>query len=127
MLLIRRFTALNLRSSTVRTLSTTSTFPRLFTKDHEWVQRTNSTTVKIGITDFAQKALGDIVYLETPDMDKIYKQSGTFEEFLLLIVETMGAVESVKAASDIYAPVSGRIVRVNDVLEADPSLAVSKG
>ncbi|RIB05273.1 glycine cleavage system H protein [Gigaspora rosea] len=81
-----------------------------FTKDHEWIDVENDLGT-IGITDYAQKALGDVVYVETPEIGTVVEQSGP-----------CGAVESVKAASDIYAPVSGEIVDVNKNLVETPGL-----
>lgn len=81
----------------------------LYTKDHEWV-KVNEETCLVGITDFAQKSLGDIVFVELPD-------EGT--EFAM--GENFGAIESVKAASDIYIPVSGKVLEVNNALNDDPS------
>ncbi len=79
-----------------------------FTKDHEWVRLENGNAV-CGISDHAQKALGDIVYVELPAMGKKVKQG-----------EQVAVVESSKAASEVYAPVSGEVVAVNDMLSADP-------
>ncbi|KAJ3210791.1 hypothetical protein HK099_008179, partial [Clydaea vesicula] len=81
-----------------------------FTNDHEWVL-VKDEIATIGITDYAQNSLGDVVYLETPTVGKSYSQS-----------EIMGAVESVKAASDIYAPISGEVTEVNTKLNEEPSL-----
>ncbi len=82
----------------------------LYTKEHEWVNiEENMATV--GITDYAQSALGDITYVELPQPNAEVEQ---FEQFV--------SVESVKAASDIYAPLSGRIIEVNEALEADPEI-----
>ena len=82
----------------------------MYTSDHEWVTvKDNIATV--GITDYAQNALGDIVFLESPAIGTVFAKQ-----------ETLGAVESVKAASDIYAPLSGEIVGVNEKLENEPSL-----
>jgi glycine cleavage system H protein len=79
-----------------------------YTKEHEWV-KVEGDTGTIGITDHAQKELGDIVYVDLP------KVGATLEKG-----KTMGSVESVKAVSDIYAPVSGEVVAVNDLLTASP-------
>jgi len=81
-----------------------------YTKNHEWV-RVDGTEAYVGITDYAQHALGDIVYVELPDAGTSLKQE-----------ETFGSVESVKAASDIYLPVSGTVARVNDSVVDDPAL-----
>ena len=83
----------------------------LYSDDHEWVKKTKDDVVLIGITDFAQSQLGSIVFVDLPDAgDDIEKD----EEF--------GAVESVKAASDLIAPVSGEILEVNDDLVGEPEL-----
>ena len=79
-----------------------------YTKDHEWVRRKGDLAV-VGITDHAQHALGEITYVEPPPVDKALKQ---FAE--------AGAVESDKAASDIFAPLSGVVAGVNLVLETEP-------
>ena len=73
-----------------------------YAKSHEWVKLDADGSVTIGITDHAQEALGDIVFLELPDVGRIVK-----------VGEEIAVVESVKAASDIYAPVSGEVVAVN--------------
>ena len=80
----------------------------LYTKEHEWVL-IKGAEGKIGITDYAQSHLGDITYIELPEKGKDVKQS-----------ESFSSVESVKAASDIYAPLSGKVVRVNAKLESNP-------
>lgn len=79
-----------------------------FTEQHEWV-RVDGDIATIGITDFAQSQLGDVVYVELPPVGKRVKQ---FEE--------AAVVESVKAASEVYAPVSGEVIEVNSALEAAP-------
>ena len=79
-----------------------------YTKEHEWV-RTEGEIGVIGITDHAQKALGDIVYVDLP------KPGARVEKG-----KTMGSVESVKAVSDVYAPVSGEVIEVNEMLTASP-------
>lgn len=79
-----------------------------YTKDHEWV-RVEGDLAVVGITDYAQHALGEITYVEPPSADKALKQ---FAE--------AGAVESAKAASDIFAPLSGVVAEVNPVLETEP-------
>ena len=80
-----------------------------FTKDHEWIRQDGDTAV-IGITDYAQQQLGDIVYVELP-------AAGTRVE----AGKEAAVVESAKAASEVYAPVSGEIVAVNDVIADDPA------
>ncbi len=81
-----------------------------YTKEHEWI-RIEDSIATIGITDYAQSALGDITYVELPDVDAEVEQ---FEQF--------ASVESVKAASDIFCPMSGRIIEVNSDLESNPEL-----
>jgi glycine cleavage system H protein len=80
-----------------------------FTKDHEWVRREGDTVV-IGITDYAQEQLGDVVYVELPELGRQVEQ-GT----------EAAVVESAKAASEVYAPVSGEVVAVNDAIAGDPA------
>ena len=86
------------------------TYPENFryTKEHEWV-RVEGDTGTIGITFHAQKELGDIVYVDLPKVGTILEQG-----------KTLGAVESVKAASDLFSPVSGEVIEVNDTLTAAP-------
>ncbi len=79
-----------------------------YSKDHEWL-RVEGVEVTLGITDYAQNALGDIVYLEFPETGRELKAG-----------EELGTVESVKAVSEIYAPVGGTVLEVNDSLTADP-------
>lgn len=81
-----------------------------YTEDHEWVELDGSVAT-VGITDYAQEQLGDIVYVELPETGSKVAKGDSF------IV-----VESVKAASDVYAPVSGEILAINDSLESDPAL-----
>ncbi len=81
-----------------------------YTKDHEWVKVEGNTAV-IGIDDYAQHALGDIVYVELPDVGKELKAGDVF-----------AVIESVKAASDSYMPIGGKVVEVNDSVADDPSL-----
>jgi glycine cleavage system H protein len=85
----------------------------LYSADHEWV-RVMGSVVRIGITDYAQDALGDVVYVQTPDIGRRVVSGESFSE-----------VESTKSVSDIYAPVSGRVLAVNDALTDDPSLVNS--
>ena len=82
----------------------------LYSKEHEWVS-IEGKIATIGISDYAQEALGDITFVQLPEVDQEVEQ---FEEF--------ASVESVKAASDIFAPLSGRVVEVNSHLEAKPEL-----
>jgi glycine cleavage system H protein len=86
---------------------------RLYTKSHEWVT-TDGSTVTVGITDFAQSQLGDVVFLELPKAGRKLERG-----------ESFGVIESVKAASDLYAPVAGTVVAVNDKLAANPELVNS--
>ena len=81
-----------------------------YTESHEWV-RVEGDVVVVGISDHAQSLLGDLVYVELPTMGKTVSRG-----------QEMGVVESVKAASDIYAPVSGTVVEVNKALEGAPEL-----
>jgi len=81
----------------------------LYTNDHEWLRREDDGSVTIGITDHAQSALGDLVYVELPEVGLDIEEAGE-----------MAVVESVKAASDVYAPISGSIVAVNEALADDP-------
>jgi glycine cleavage system H protein len=80
-----------------------------YTKDHEWARVEDDGTVKIGITDHAQTALGDLVYIEPPEIGSTVAAG-----------DSCAVVESVKAASDVYAPVSGEIVEVNEDLGDSP-------
>jgi glycine cleavage system H protein len=82
-----------------------------YTKTHEWVKKEGDNKVRVGITSHAQSELGDVVYIELPDLDRIVK-AGT----------TCTVVESVKAAFDIYAPVSGKVIETNSDLENNPQL-----
>ena len=82
----------------------------LYTKEHEWVSIEDNVAT-IGITDYAQEALGDITFVELPEVGDEVEQ---FEEF--------AAIESVKAANDIFAPVSGKVIEINTRLESDPGL-----
>jgi glycine cleavage system H protein len=82
----------------------------LYTESHEWIKREGD-KIRVGITDHAQSELTDIVYVELPKMDRQANAK-----------ETIAVVESVKAASDIYAPVKGTVVEVNKALEPDPGL-----
>ena len=81
-----------------------------YTKDHEWI-RINDQNGHIGITDYAQEQLGDVVYVELPEVGRVFAQGDQF-----------GSVESVKAVSDLYCPVGGEVIEVNTVLETQPEL-----
>lgn len=80
-----------------------------YTKDHEWA-RIEGKTITVGITEHAQKALGDIVYVELPAVGRVLKNH-----------ETFGVVESIKAVSDLYSPVAGKVLEVNSGLPDDPA------
>ena len=81
----------------------------LYTKDHEWVRREDDGTVSVGVTDHAQSALGDLVYVELPEVGQDVEEGGD-----------MAVVESVKAASDVYAPIAGTVAAVNEELADTP-------
>jgi glycine cleavage system H protein len=81
----------------------------LYTSEHEWLRREDDGTVTVGITDHAQAALGDLVYVELPEAGQELDDGSD-----------MAVVESVKAASDVYAPISGTVVEVNELLNEDP-------
>jgi len=82
-----------------------------YARDHEWTREING-TVEIGITDYAQKQLKDVVFIELPETDTTIEAK-----------ETFGAIESVKAVNDLFAPLSGRVVEKNTELEDKPELA----
>ena len=84
----------------------------MFTPDHEWINIEDHEAAVVGITLHAQDALGDIVFVDLPEVGRSYKKG-----------EVTGVVESVKAAADIYMPVSGEVVEVNEELRANPALA----
>jgi glycine cleavage system H protein len=86
-----------------------------YTEEHEWVLRTGDDTVRVGITDFAQSSLGDVVFVQLPDV-------GT----QVTAGESFGEVESTKSVSDLYAPVTAKVVAVNGDLEANPQLVNSE-
>lgn len=83
-----------------------------FTPDHEWIQIDDPQAAIVGITVHAQDALGDVVFVDLPEVGRSYAKG-----------EVAGVVESVKAAADIYMPVTGEVVEVNEALRGDPSLA----
>ncbi|OHR66973.1 glycine cleavage system protein H [Bacillus sp. HMSC76G11] len=83
----------------------------LYSKEHEWVLQLDGNRVRIGISDYAQKQLGDIVFVENPEVDDDVTAN-----------ESMGTIESVKTASEIYSPVSGTVVRVNEELDDAPEM-----
>jgi glycine cleavage system H protein len=86
----------------------------MFTPDHEWINLEDHDAATVGITLHAQDALGDVVFVDLPEVGAAFKQG-----------DPAGVVESVKAAADVKMPVSGEIVEVNEALRADPSLANS--
>ena len=85
-----------------------------FSKDHEWINAADANAAVVGITVHAQDALGDVVFVDLPAVGTTFAQG-----------DVAGVVESVKAAADVYMPVSGEVVEVNEALRADPSLANS--
>ena len=85
----------------------------LFTTDHEWLS-IEGDVATIGVTDYAQSQLGDVVFVELPKVGRSLKKA-----------EAAAVVESVKAASDVYAPISGEVVEINSALSADPALVNS--
>ena len=85
-----------------------------YTEEHEWVQRTGDDTVRVGITDYAQSALGDVVFVQLPDVGAEVASG-----------ESFGEVESTKSVSDLYAPLSAKVVAVNGDLEGNPQLVNS--
>jgi len=87
-----------------------------YTSEHEWVRTPGDQegSVRVGITDFAQDALGDIVYVQLPEVDATIAAG-----------DAVGELESTKSVSDIYAPIAGRVVAVNDALDATPEIVNS--
>jgi glycine cleavage system H protein len=81
-----------------------------YTKDHEWIKVDNNEAV-VGITDFAQKQLGDVVYVELPEVGAVFESH-----------QSLGVIESVKAVSDIYSPISGEVVAINEELDGSPEM-----
>ncbi len=88
---------------------TNTTANLLYSKEHEWVLQLDGNRVRIGITDYAQKQLGDIVFVDNSQVDDEVTAN-----------ESMGSIESVKAVSELYSPVSGTVVRVNEELNDTP-------
>jgi glycine cleavage system H protein len=82
-----------------------------YTKEHEWIQEISATKFRIGITDYAQSALGDIVYIQLPKNGASVTANSV-----------CGEVESTKSVSEIYAPITGKVVLVNDKLESNPEI-----
>ena len=85
-----------------------------YTPEHEWVRVTGDGTVRVGITDFAQSSLGDVVYVQLPDVGSKVSAG-----------ESFGEVESTKSVSDLYAPVTAKVIAVNGDLESNPALVNS--
>ncbi|QIV84326.1 glycine cleavage system protein GcvH [Mycolicibacterium frederiksbergense] len=85
-----------------------------YTAEHEWVRRTGEDTVRVGITDYAQAALGDVVFVQLPDVGAAVAAGDAF-----------GEVESTKSLSDLYAPITAKVVAVNGELEGNPELVNS--
>lgn len=83
-----------------------------FTNEHEWIDAADTTAAVVGITVHAQDALGDVVFVDLPAVGAVFAQG-----------DIAGVVESVKAAADVYAPLSGEVVEVNEALRDDPALA----
>jgi glycine cleavage system H protein len=81
-----------------------------YSKDHEWVTVENDIAV-VGVTNYAQESLGDIVFIELPEIGKIVKAG-----------DQVGVIESVKAASELYSPISGKIIEINNRLQDEPQL-----
>jgi glycine cleavage system H protein len=86
-----------------------------FTPDHEWLQLEDGGSATVGITVHAQDALGDVVFVDLPEVGKSYAKG-----------DVAGVVESVKAAADVYMPIDGTVTEVNEELRADPALANSE-
>ena len=82
-----------------------------YTSEHEWVRLESDGTATIGITDYAQSSLGDITFVELPEVDESFSAG-----------ESFGVVESVKAASDLYMPVSGKVIAINEALPNSPEV-----
>ena len=85
----------------------------LYTTDHEWL-RIEGDVATIGVTDYAQSQLGDVVFVELPKVGRSFKKA-----------EAAAVVESVKAASDVYAPITGEVLEINDAVTAEPALVNS--
>ena len=84
----------------------------MYTPEHEWINIEDHEAAVVGITLHAQEALGDVVFVDLPEVGRTYKRG-----------DVAGVVESVKAASDLFMPVQGEVVEVNEALRADPALA----
>jgi glycine cleavage system H protein len=85
-----------------------------YTVEHEWIRRTGDSTVQVGITDFAQSSLGDVVFVQLPELGSDVTAG-----------ETFGEVESTKSVSDLYAPLSAKVIGINAELEGSPQLVNS--
>lgn len=85
-----------------------------YTEEHEWIQKVSDHTVRVGITDFAQSALGDIVFVQLPEVDDEVEVGESFAE-----------VESTKSVSDIFGPLTGKVAAINDALDDAPELVNS--
>ena len=85
-----------------------------YTEEHEWIQLEDHEAAVVGITLHAQDALGDVVFVDLPEVGRVYAKG-----------EVSGVVESVKAAADVYMPIAGEVTEVNEELRANPSLANS--
>ena len=83
-----------------------------YTEDHEWIQLEDHEAAVVGITLHAQDALGDVVFVDLPEVGRVYTKG-----------EVAGVVESVKAAADVFMPITGEVTEVNEALRSDPSLA----
>ena len=82
-----------------------------YTKEHEWIDAEDSGAAVVGITDFAQGELGDVVFVELPNIGDVFDKDDVF-----------GTVEAVKTVADLYIPVSGKVVEINEALESNPEL-----
>jgi glycine cleavage system H protein len=82
-----------------------------YTNDHEWIRLTGGDVAEVGITDYAQKQLGDVVFVDLPEVGRRFEKG-----------EVFGTIESVKAVSELFSPVSGEVVAVNPALSAEPDL-----
>lgn len=85
-----------------------------YTQQHEWVERTGADTVRVGITDYAQSQLGDVVFVQLPDVGQVVAPDNP-----------VGEVESTKSVSDVYAPLAGEVVARNEDLDSSPELVNS--
>ncbi|WP_340026085.1 glycine cleavage system protein GcvH [Paenibacillus sp. FSL K6-1096] len=83
----------------------------LYSEEHEWAQQGEGRVVRVGITDHAQHLLGDIVFVEFPEVGAAITAG-----------DSVGSIESVKTVSELYSPVSGKVIKINDALEASPEL-----